>query len=166
MNCTTGNEEGLTSSTSIEQEIWQGNQEAPGCDEAEQGARVDNIISDKVPRALNNYQENIIGTDSFDQIVACGGGGVSTKGTRKLHRWFKIVNLAVTNHGMANSSIAWNMKAVTDKGQRRGMYRSPIFKFRNLLAHQLLYNLHNKRKNVTRLQSSAVSSSAASSNDK
>ena len=113
---------GLTSSTSIEQEIRQENQEAPGCDKAEQGARADNIISHKVPTALKNYQENIVGTDSFDQIVVCGGGGVSTKGTCKLHKWFKTVNLAVTDIGMANSSIAWNMKVVTDKGQRCGMY--------------------------------------------
>ena len=163
MNCTNGNEEGLTSSTSVKQEIRQENQETPGCDEAEQGARADNMISDKVPRALKTYQENMGGTDCFDQIVACGGGGVSTKGTRKLHKWFKTISLAITYIGMANSSIAWSMKAETDEGQRLGMYQSPIFKFQTVLANQLLYYMHNKRKNVTWLQLSAVSSSAASS---
>ena len=73
------------------------------------------IVTFKVPTALKNYQENMGGTDHFDQIVVCGRGGVS-KGTRKLHKWFKTVNLAISDIGMANSSIAWNMKVETDEG--------------------------------------------------
>ena len=74
------------------------------------------IVIFKVPRALKMYQQNMGGTDRFDQIVVCGGGDVSTKGTHKLHKWFKTVNLAITDICMPNSSIAWNMKAETDEG--------------------------------------------------
>lgn len=110
-----------------------------------------------VPQALETYQKYMGGTDRFDQIRECGGGGFA-KGIRKFHKWFKTIILAVMDIGLTNSSIAWNMKACTEDGRRKVMMRSPIFRFQTVLAHQLLHYMRDqhKRKRSQSVQESNI----------
>ena len=70
-----------------------------------------------VPEPLRIYQRHMGGIDKNDQIKECAGG--TSKAIRKIHRWQKTVSLAIMDVGIVNSSIAWNMKAVTPEGVKQ-----------------------------------------------
>ena len=89
-----------------------------------------------VPEPLRTYQRHMGGVDKNDQIKECAGG--TSKGIRKSHKWFKMVNLAIMDIGIVNSSIAWNMNAVTPEGIKLGLNQAPIFDFQTFLADEMI----------------------------
>ena len=89
-----------------------------------------------VPEPLRTYQRHMGGVDKNDQIKECAGG--TSKGIRKIHKWHKTVNLAIMDVGIVNSSIAWNMKAVTPEGVKLGLKQAPIFDFQTYLADEMI----------------------------
>ena len=89
-----------------------------------------------VPEPLRSYQRHMGGVDKNDQIKECAGG--ISKGIRKTHKWFKAVNLAIMDIGIVNSSIAWNMKAVTLEGVNLGLNQAPINDFQTYLADEMI----------------------------
>ena len=101
-----------------------------------------NKVDFDVPRALRTYQQHMGGVDKNDQIKECAGG--FSKGIRKIHKWYKTVNLAIMDVGVVNSSIAHNMKAVTKEGIELGLMQATINDFQTYLADDMINFVHTE----------------------